>query len=380
MPSKAIATSPAIGRMLKERREALGLTLRAVASLSGERGHPIPYSTLARVEAGRLDPGVRRLQQLLRLYDLPSQVAGDLIDLEDLAGAIPFERDPAKLKKRALAAWHRGDVSEALACFLAFRDRTARTGELRDMRHEAIVSFAIAASSLGKHQLARHMLDALLLERPGPNVLVSLLVQQSVVWHALGSTEAALAFLDRAAAHVPRQAHKQKGWIHHQRGLVALAAGDWRSSRFQLGLAERAYVRADAKHDQALVLISAARLGYESARAGAALKAARRAGRFAAKHGFSRLRLFALLEESRALQLSGSFDASGRNLRRVLADPAAASDHVVRFHAHYYLWKAEVARGNKARADVLLRDAGAYLSFVDSSSPEAAEVRRLLRV
>jgi transcriptional regulator with XRE-family HTH domain len=218
MPSKAIATSPAIGRMLKERREALGLTLRAVASLSGERGHPIPYSTLARVEAGRLDPGVRRLQQLLRLYDLPSQVAGDLIDLEDLAGAIPFERDPAKLKKRALAAWHRGDVSEALACFLAFRDRTARTGELRDMRHEAIVSFAIAASSLGKHQLARHMLDALLLERPGPNVLVSLLVQQSVVWDALGSTEAALAFLDRV-----RPTSRRVG--------STISAGWWRSPR-----------------------------------------------------------------------------------------------------------------------------------------------------
>src|SRR6185295_18502450 len=84
MPSKAIGASPAVARFLKETRETLGLTLRGVAAMSAEVGNPIPHSTLARIERGKLDPGVLRLQQLLRLYNLPTQAAGDLLDLEAL--------------------------------------------------------------------------------------------------------------------------------------------------------------------------------------------------------------------------------------------------------------------------------------------------------
>ena len=94
MPSKPLEASPAMARLLRERRRELGLTLRDVQKLTQEGGKPIPHSTLARIESGRLDPGVRRLQQLLRLYRLPAQAAGDLLDLEAMAGAVPFERDP----------------------------------------------------------------------------------------------------------------------------------------------------------------------------------------------------------------------------------------------------------------------------------------------
>jgi transcriptional regulator with XRE-family HTH domain len=123
MPSRAIGASPAVARFLKDTRESLGLTLRGVASLSSKTGHPIPHSTLARIERGKLDPGVQRLQQLLRLYNLPTQAAGDLLDLEALAGPVPFERDPVKIRDLAIAAWREGRVGDALAHFFAFRDR-----------------------------------------------------------------------------------------------------------------------------------------------------------------------------------------------------------------------------------------------------------------
>jgi transcriptional regulator with XRE-family HTH domain len=105
MPSKAVHASPAVARLFRERRQSVRLTLRAVTALSAEAGNPSPHSTLARIERGKLDPGVRRLQQLLRLYHLPTQAAGDLLDLESLAGPVPFERDPLELRDRALAAW-----------------------------------------------------------------------------------------------------------------------------------------------------------------------------------------------------------------------------------------------------------------------------------
>src|SRR6185503_19758778 len=108
MPSKPLEASPAMARLLRERRRELRLTLREVQSLTKESGKPIPHSTLARIESGRLDPGVRRLQQLLRLYRLPAQAAGDLLDLESVAGAVPFEREPMKLRDRAVEAWRAG--------------------------------------------------------------------------------------------------------------------------------------------------------------------------------------------------------------------------------------------------------------------------------
>ena len=376
MPSKAVSTSLAIAQLLRERRETLGLTLRAVAALSGEHGNPIPHSTLARIEGAQLDPGARRLQRLLRLYDLPAQVAGDLLDIEELAGAIPMERDPAKLRERAIAAWRAGRVSEAISSFLAFRNRTSNSPEHRAMRHDAIVHFAIAASSLGKHQLARQMLDNLLIERPEPKVLVSVLVQQSVIWRSLGSTDAALAFIERAAVHVPAEAHLQSGWIRHQRALIQIDAGDHHAAALSLKDAERAYTRAGSPHDRGLVLLSFARLGFERGRPQEALVAARRAARYAKRNGFARLHLCAQVDESRALQLHGDFAASRETLRALLASSVAAGDNLLRFYAHFYLWKAELVGGDPARADVELREAGYYLKFVDQSSPEAIEVRQ----
>ena len=44
-----------------------------------------PFNILDRVERGKLDPGLKRFQQLLP-YQVPMQAAGDLLDLEDLAG------------------------------------------------------------------------------------------------------------------------------------------------------------------------------------------------------------------------------------------------------------------------------------------------------
>src|SRR5262245_32661425 len=143
MPSKPLEASPAMARLLRERRRELGLTLRDVQKLTQESGKPIPHSTLARIESGRLDPGVRRLQDRLRLYRLPRQAAGDLLDLEAMAGAVPFERDPIKLRDQAIAAWHAGRVAEALACFFEFRERVGKSKDVpAAFRQEAFHSFA----------------------------------------------------------------------------------------------------------------------------------------------------------------------------------------------------------------------------------------------
>jgi ATP/maltotriose-dependent transcriptional regulator MalT len=230
--------------------------------------------------------------------------------------------------------------------------------------------FAIA------QMLYSQMLDELLLEPPEPRLLVAVLVQISVVWRSLGSIDAAHAFLERAAAHVRPGSHRESGWIHHQRALVQIDAGEFETAARSLRNAETGYRRARATHDRALVLISFARLGFARGHAKEAVDAAGRAARFAMKHAFARLHLFALLEKARALQLAGASAESRGILRTVLADSLVADDSVVRFHAHYYLWKAELVGGERTRADIELREASYHLRFVDQSSPEAAEVRK----
>ena len=368
-----------MARLLRERRRELGLTLRDVQNLTKESGKPIPHSTLARIESGRLDPGVRRLQQLLRLYRLPAQAAGDLLDLESVAGAVPFERDPIKLRDRAVEAWRAGRVPEAMACFFEFRERAGKTSDLpADVRQDAVLTFAVAAGSLGKHRIARHILEDLLLEKLSVPILVRTLVQLSVSWHALGSTEAALAFLERAAVHTGPKDHRGRLWIEHQRALVHLDLEQFEAAKRHLDLALEASRAAKSPQDQVRLLLSLAHLHYDAGRGKDAVLAGRRAETFARRHGFARSRLFAQLETARGLLLDHDVAGSRARLRTVLADSVTSDDNVIRFYTHYYLWKTELAGGEPARADVELREAAYFVGFVDQTSPEVVEVRERL--
>ena len=376
MPSKPTLASPAVAGLLRDRRRTLGWTLRQVEALSRESGDPIPHSTLARIEAGRFDPGVRRLRQLLDLYQLPIQAAGEVLDLEAIAAAAtPIERDPEQLRRRALTAWQAGRIAEALACFLAYRRRVPNDGAHRGMRQEAILVFAVAAGTLGRAHLARHMLDELLLENPGEDLLVRILIQESVVWRGLGSAVAARAFVERAAALVRPDAAQYRGWIEHQRGLIQLEERSFAEAEASLERAIRLQRRARSAHDVGLVHLALVRLRFEEGRPKDALAVARRAEVHAKRHAFNRLRLSALVDQARALQELGSMRASRNVLRSVLADSMVADDNRTSFYAHVYLWKAERALGNAARAALELSEAGYYLQFVDQTSAEAAEVR-----
>jgi tetratricopeptide (TPR) repeat protein len=375
MPSKPTPASLAVAQLLRDRRQELGLTLRGVQELSREAGNLIPHSTLARIEAGRFDPGVRRLRQLLELYQLPIQAAGEVLDLEALSGPTPIERNPDKLRDRALDAWRGGRIAEALACFLSFRRRVPNDDEHRTMRQEAVLTFAVASASLGKLHLSRYMLDELLLDKPERDLLLRILIQQSVVWRALGSPVAARAFIERAAALVPPDAPKYRGWIEHQLGLVLMEEGEFAQATVRLERAVQLHRRARSFHDEVLALLGIARLRFEEARVRDALTAARQAARRATKHKFNRLRLSAMVDQAHALQSLDSIDESKTILRAVLADSMVRDDNVMNFFAHFYLWRAELGLGNADRAAIELREAAYFLKYVDQTSREATAVR-----
>src|SRR5262245_21964846 len=108
MPAGSVRPSAALGRLLRERRTTLRLSLSEVSRRLAATGSPVPHSTLVRIEQGRLDPGVRRLHQLLRLYEIPPHLVADVVELEDMASRERVEGSVEQLYKQGIDAWRRG--------------------------------------------------------------------------------------------------------------------------------------------------------------------------------------------------------------------------------------------------------------------------------
>ena len=379
MPAKAIALSRSVGDLLRHRRRHLGYTLRDVEKLTSSQGNLIPFSTLARIEQGRLDPGLKRLHALLVLYGLPIQAAGDLLDLETMAGDAQAEGSVATLRDRGVKAWQDGDFPAAIACYLAMRHHESEREPDRELRHESIHAFAVMAAKLGKHHIARQMLDELVLDRPARPMLIRVLVQLASSWHALGAPELALALIAGAEALIAPSDRRGRGWVLHLRASIQIDLAAFDDARANLVAAARAYQQAGRPYDRALSLVALARLEVERGAAGEAQRAARRAATFASAEGFSRIHALAVIQEARASLAADKADRAVAVLTRALAATVATSDNVVRFYVHFYLSKAYAASGDSLRSQVELEQARYFVRFVDQASKETSEVRGRLR-
>jgi transcriptional regulator with XRE-family HTH domain len=379
MPAKAIALSPSVGELLRNRRRRLGYTLRQVEQLTSAQGNLIPFSTLARIEQGRLDPGLKRLHALLQLYGLPIQAAGDLLEMESLAGTVEADGDFATLRDRGTEAWRSGDLPTALGCYLALRRRADDQAAGRSVRHEAILSFAVMAGKLGKHHIARQILDDLFLDKPDRPTLLRTFVFAASTWHALGSTDVALAHLFGAEQLVEPGDRQGRGWILHMRGSIQVDFGTFDEARANLVEAARLYEKARRPYDRALALVTLARLEVERGDATEAVRAARRAANFAALRSYERVRALAVIQEARAYLLDGKPDRALTVLTQVLAATIAASDNVIRFYSHFYLSKAYASLGDSLRSQVEFDQARYFVRFVENASKETSEVRGHLK-
>jgi transcriptional regulator with XRE-family HTH domain len=374
MGRQPIVPSSAVDQFLRQRRRSLGLTLRDVERQAAEFGRVIPFATLAKIERGGVDPGLSRLHTLLRLYNIPMAVAADLLDVEAMAQQIPNESDPRKLRELAERAWQDGRTGDALGCLLALRRETAKRPELVREQQEAVLAFAAFAGKLGKHQLSRQMLDELLTQQAHRDLLVAILVQQASSARNLGAPEAAFAYLDRAAVHLRHGNHRERGWVAHQRASLQASVGAFDEALKNIRQAIRAFQVARRPFDQGMAMAALARLEVESGNVSRGIQSARRATEFALRKGFPKVRLLAAIAHSRAHLLEKSPEPVLILLRSLLADAVASSDNVARFYAHFYLWKAYIAVGAHARAEIERREAVYHLRFTDEASEEAAEL------
>ncbi|RMG44445.1 MAG: helix-turn-helix domain-containing protein [Acidobacteria bacterium] len=370
--------SRALARLLRARRQELGLSLREIEERAAAEGSPIPFSTLSKIEQGKAEPGLRRLVLLLRLYNLPVELAGELLEVEELAGDDPVQEDPEALFEEGLEAVRRGDHKRGLANLIALRYRTVDSAEHRLLRQKATLTLAITVANLGKTRLARRLAEDLLFEPPHPSLLVNVLTLIGRTWRQLGSHEGALAFLERAEAHVGPDEHGRRAWILHEKALVLQAQGDLDGAMRLIDAALEAYRAAGDHRGEGNGIGAKIKIAEQRGDLRGALELALQGYALAERRGYKHLSLYRTLDRGRILFAMGDREGGLRVLNEGLARAISLGDKDAQFHAHYQLWKAHAALGDEERARFEEGAARYFVRFVDEVSDAAREVRELL--
>lgn len=377
MGSAALKPSAAVGRLLRQRRKELRLTLREVSERMAEIGEPFPTSTLVRVEQGKLDPGVRRLHLLLRLYNVPAHLVSDLVELEELAVEEPAGKDLETLFRDGIAHWKRGNVGEALSHLFAIRQHVPADEKSRVLRQNATHTFAVAARELGKLRLARQLVDDLLCEPPDPSLMARVLILASTLWNRQGSVEMALALIRRAADHVRPGDHKEQAWILHHEAKLLVAVGELDEATQVLDRAARLYRKLKNVHGEIQTMIVRVSALEEAGDPDAAISCARKVIRMAERNDHALLAVSGRLDLGRLLVTHGAPEKGLEELRKVLSEAVLLEDRIAEFYAHYQLWKAYQTLGQSEPMKFEFQAAAHFVQFIDEPSPEAEEIRRL---
>jgi len=376
MGSAPTRPSRAVGHLLRSRRRALGLTLEQVSKRLVEGGHHVPVSSLSLIETGRTDPGVFRLHRLLQLYEVPVHLVANLIEMEELSGAVPATRDPEVLRRDGLNHWKKGDIGRALAHLMALRELAPTDEALRWKKQEALLDFSMAAAGLGRLQLAREILSELLCEPPDPSLVTRVLLQAATVWSRSGAPDAAMGFLREAEVRADRSDAATMAWLHHAHARALVDRGRLKDAESRLDKAVAGYRSVKDTYGEARARLLRVRLAEARNDTASAVRLAQEAREFAARHGHRALAGMALVRRGYLYVHAGKNALAVKTLRTALAEFARLGDPHGRFLAHYWLSVAYDRSGDADRALFEAQSAKHFSGFVDKrSGPEARDVR-----
>ncbi len=377
MPNVALKTSREVSRFLRQRRQRLSLSLRDVSARLAETGERFPPSTLARIEHGKLDPGVWRLHQLLKLYDVPPHLVADLIELEEQSVEQPPAGDLETLFRDGFEYWKQGNTAKGLAYLFAVRQYVPRTPEALRLRQEATLALAVCAQNLGKFELAHQIVDDLLREPPDPSLRINVLVFAASVWRGIGSLDAAMAFQDRAESLLSPEDHKRRAWVLHEKARLLYFAGRPAEATETISRAIESYRTLGDLYGEGKARLARVDFVTREGKLEQAAEEARDVVEFARKHAHAKVELSARIKLGALEVALGSAQRGLDTLLEALGHAVSLRNHHGQFLGHYHLWKTYARLGECERARIELESAGYFVRFVDEVSPEADEVRRL---
>ncbi|HET9299669.1 MAG TPA: helix-turn-helix transcriptional regulator [Candidatus Polarisedimenticolaceae bacterium] len=345
MPRVAIRPSRDLAELLRRRRKELKITLREAEERSRAFGNVIPFSTLGKVEQGRVDPGVIRFQQLLDIYDIPKEVALDVVALESMRGEKPEATDPEELYAEAVRLWKAREIGKALGAMYALRQAVTGRPELDALRQKAQVQLAVVVANLGRFNLSKCLMENLLRERLPDAIRLRCFVQLATAWMRLGNQELAAAMLARAESLAADAGPLEAGWVAHEHGLIKLAIGNHDAAESFLQRARALYLSAEDDGAAFKVDLSRVRVHLARGEAGPALAL----GQDLLVRGPLGFQGSVLILIGQAQLAGGAVDEAIATLQRVLAQ-AEAADSPTRYLAHHFLALAHAAAGDTARA------------------------------
>ena len=357
----------------------MGLTLRSVSERLDAMGEPLPASTLARIESGKLDPGVPRLWRLLELYRIPPHLISDLIHLDELAEeSPPSNLDAATLYRQGLEFWKSGNLKRGIAYLFALRERTEGSSPGADvvLCQKAELTLATALRNIGRFRLAKQIVDELLCGPLDGSVRIRALVLASSLWRGFGASEAAFAFIQRASMLEPDEGSKDRAFIDHQHAKLLLESGETAAARALATKVLEIYRAAGDAYNEGRALALWTRVIEAGGRLDEAIESTDQLERHAREHGFTRLETTAYVERGRLLIRAERTDEAIDAIRHGLGQSIVQQDDNAEFQAHYHLWKAYTQKGDRVNARHALNSARHCAQLVDESSTELTEVLR----
>jgi len=377
MPYRPLRPSPYFARLVREQRQALGLTTAQVAEQTSRLGERIPAPTLSKIERGTQEPGLRRAFALLRLYQLPPEVLPDLLELEELAAEQPTETDPQVLLEQGVEHWKRGEIGPALAHLFAVRRLAPATAEGQLVRQKALLAFAIGASNLGRTKLSHRVIEELALEPPEPSLAFSVLYHAAVNWVEMGSVAMAMAVLEYAGHHPDAQQPRHRALLLHEKARVLLVVGQIAEAERSIEAALHEYGGTSDAWNRLKAQSLHARIFLETGRSEGALELARASGDEARALGYPELVARHQLNGGRALLALGRAQEAVAELEQCLAHALLLRNQDLRFYAHYWLWKVWSELGQSARARIELEGARFFSGEVGEATREVGEIAAL---
>ena len=232
----------------------------------------------------------------------------------------------------------------------------------------------------GKLHFAKHVLERLLQEPLAPTQIVPVLVQISRCWQWLGGYEPALAFLERAQAHLTSQSHPlNRAHVFHQRASLMSQLKRLDEADQALDKAMKEYRRAKNDVGYCLGLGSRVRIRFDQDRPEDALRVAQAGRIYAQRHGFERPYVNFIVDEAKAEFLLGREPACLRLLGLALAETPPDDSNVL-FYVHYYYWRVYDRRGDVGRARQELEATSRHMKATDFVAEEMIHFRQHLGV
>jgi tetratricopeptide (TPR) repeat protein len=377
MPRVAIAPSRVLASVLKTRRTELGWTLREVQERTAKAGKLIPFTTLSKVEKGKVDPGIKRLHQLLRVYDLPFELASELLDLEAAGTPIPAKADPEALYRSAVEAYKKGDISAAAGALFTLRWKVEPATVSAELQADSRLFFSSVAASIGRYKLAKTLVEEVLSHPGSEDLRARALVQFARCSSRLGMQDVALGALGRAEAlltgvSVPRS----HALVHHEKALVLLEIGDKTAARESIQRAIKGYQAAEDTYAEAKAWLGLGRIEIALGKADEGLKSASKAVAIASANGYERIALESRTQVGRAYLALGKLEQAIKEFREQLAGAVRVGNTTARYFAHAHLAEAYRAAGEHRLAAAEQSAAQQFSGFVEVEAEETPIQKR----